>query len=78
LINGSSSRSALEAKGLSLVLSPGDRAGRVKVDDAIVQVTGRNLGASGSATVAAGLTGGTFAVVGRPVPEHFTGSWNCG
>ena len=78
LINGSSSRSAFDAKGLSLVLTPGDRRGRVKVVDAIVQVTGQNLGASGSATIAKGLTGGTFAVVGRPVPEHFTGHWSCG
>jgi hypothetical protein len=83
LINGrptATRNRVLGAKGLSLVLSPGDRPGRVKVIDGIFQVTGRNLGAFGSATVAKGLKGGTFAVVGsrRPVPEHFTGSWNCG
>ena len=78
LINGSSSQSAPESKGLSLVLSPGDRPGDVKVADAIVQVTGQNLGAFGSATIAKGLKGGTFAVVGVPVAEHFTGSWSCG
>jgi hypothetical protein len=78
LLNVSSSRTASNAKGLSLVLDPGDRPGRAKVIDAIVQVTGQNLAASGSATLAKGLKGGTFAVVGAPRPERFTGSWSCG
>jgi hypothetical protein len=64
------------ARGLSLVLQPGNVAGSVKIFDSIVQVAGLDLAPRGTAVVGDGLTTGTFAEEWKGT--HVTGSWVCG
>jgi hypothetical protein len=80
LIDMSGSRTTSNSKGFSLVINPGDRAGRAEVIDGIIQLTGKDLAARGTATLTKGAKGGTFSVVGLgvPQPQRFTGSWSCG
>lgn len=67
------------ARGFSVVLKPGDRPGRVKVIDSIVEVAGRDLAPTGTAIVAKGLKSATFTLVTRgPARTRVTGSWTCG
>jgi len=80
LIEMSGPRTTSAAKGLALVIDPGDHAGPAKVIDGIIQVNGKDLAARGTATLTKGAKGGTFSVVGLgvPQPQRFTGSWSCG
>ncbi len=64
------------ARGLSLVLEPGNVAGSVKITDSIVQVAGLDLAPGGTAVVGDGLKSGTF--VGAWNGTRVTGSWVCG
>jgi hypothetical protein len=64
------------AKGLSLVLRPGNMAGSVRILDSIVQVAGLDLAPRGTAVVGEGLKSGTFA--GEWKGTRVTGSWVCG
>lgn len=78
--NGSLSREA--GRGVSLVLQPGNRGGRVEVIDGLLQPLRVEVGLSGSARVARDMRSGTFSVVTRglgPDPnQRFTGTWKCG
>jgi hypothetical protein len=79
---GSFTPLAKRHKGASVVLSPGDRAGRVKVIDGQLElVPGIRVALSGTAVVSSGLNAGTFKVYGRtangPTGSWFTGSWTC-
>jgi len=78
--NGSVSREA--GRGVSLVLLPGDRGGRVKVVDGLLQPLPDDVGLSGSARVSSDMRSGTFSVITRgldPGPNRrFTGTWTCG
>jgi hypothetical protein len=64
------------ARGLSLVLQPGNVAGSFKIIDSIVQVAGLDLAPRGTAVVGDGRTSGTFA--GEWKGTRVTGSWVCG
>ena len=78
--NGSLSREL--GRGVSLVLQPGRRSGRVNVVDGLLQPLAVDVGLTGSAMVAPGLRSGTFSVVTRglePEPnKRYTGTWKCG
>ena len=78
--NGSLSREL--GRGVSLVLQPGRRSGRVKVVDGLLQPLAVDVGLAGSAVVAQDLRSGTFSVVTRglePGPNKgYTGTWKCG
>jgi hypothetical protein len=50
--------------GVTLVIRPSDRPGRVTIEDGEVQVGPLHVLARGTATVRAGLTSGTFTVIG--------------
>ena len=63
------------ARGLSLVLEPGNRPGRVKIIDSIVQVEGLDLAPRGTAVLSDDLKSGTF--VGKWAGTRVSGSWNC-
>jgi len=65
--------------GVLLVLAPGDRAGRVVVEDGEVQVPSRRLVVRGTAVVAKDRRSGTFTLVGVREPTlRVTGGWTCG
>jgi hypothetical protein len=68
-------------RGLWLVLTPGNRAGPVQVEDGHVELRGVRAGVRGTAIVANGLRRGTFTVVGHgplgPTGTRFTGTWAC-
>jgi hypothetical protein len=63
------------AKGLSLVMIPGNRPRTVKVVDSIVQVAGLDLAPTGTTTLATDLDSGTF--VSRSGARRITGNWSC-
>jgi hypothetical protein len=66
------------AKGVSMVLEPGNRPGRVNVVDSIIQVAGLNLAPTGTAVVAKGLKSGTFTLATKgSVLTRVTGTWTC-
>ncbi len=67
------------ARGFSVVVEPGNRPGRNKISDSIVQVDGLNLAPTGTAIVAKGLKSATFTLFTRgPSRTKVTGSWTCG
>ncbi len=78
--NGGLSREL--GRGVSLVLNPGGRSGRVKVIDGRLQPLGVEVGLTGSARVATDLRSGSFYVVTRGLQsesnKRYTGHWNCG
>ncbi len=78
--NGALSREL--GRGVSLVLQPGGRSGRVNVVDGLLQPLGVDVGLTGSARVAPDLGSGSFSVVTRglePEPnKRYTGHWACG
>ena len=80
MTNGRLSRDL--GRGVSLVLDPGRRGGRVEVIDGRLQPLGSEVGLTGSARVASDFRSGSFSVVTRglePQPnKHYTGHWNCG
>lgn len=61
---------------------PSTQPGVVRIDESVVQVAGRRIGASGTAIVGQRLNGGTFRLFGRnasgPTGVVVTGSWTCG
>lgn len=63
------------ARGLSLVLRPANKDGRVNIIDSIVQVGGLDLAPRGIAVQSNGLRVGTFSGVWKGT--HVTGSWVC-
>jgi hypothetical protein len=65
-------------RGFSFVLEPGDRPGRVRIIDSIVQVGGLDLVPRGTAFVGEGLTSARFNVVTEAPPHvRFSGYWRC-
>ena len=75
----SGSRSDPSARGLSLVVEPGNRPGRQTIIDSIVRVDGLDLAPTGAAFLAKDLRSGTFTLFTRgPARTRVTGSWNCG
>jgi hypothetical protein len=78
--NGSLSRQL--GRGVGLVIEPGNRAGRVKVIDGLLQPLTSEVGLTGSATLAADLKSGSFTVttrggLGPGRGKKFTGTWTC-
>lgn len=59
------SRAQPAHQGLWLVLTPGDQAGQVQVEDGQIELSGVRAAVRGTAIVANGLRRGTFTVFGR-------------
>jgi hypothetical protein len=80
IANGSVAGPGNTARGVSFVLTPGNRPGAVRILDSIVQVGGLDIVPRGTAIVSADLGSAIFDthVSSGRHRYHVTGAWRCG